>query len=125
MPDISTTYRLDLQGELEIKQGATYQLGLYYVTNAGAAIDISGYSARMTLRSDYEATTSLLDLTSTPAAGLVITGASGLVTVTITSTQTAALAAGPFVWDIEIVSAGGVVTRMAGGVGVISREVTR
>jgi hypothetical protein len=124
MPDISTTYRLDLQGELEIKQGATYQLGLYYVTSAGAAIDITGYSARMTLRSDYEATTSLLDLTS-PSAGLVITGASGLVTVTITSTQTAALTAGPFVWDIEIVSAGGVVTRMAGGVGVISREVTR
>ena len=116
--------RVDLVGDLEIKQGATYQLDLYYVTSAGTAIDLSGYTARMTLRTDYEATSSLLALTS-PSGGLVITGASGLVTVTITATQTAALAAGYFVYDLEIVSAGGVVTRMAEGVGAISREVTR
>jgi hypothetical protein len=117
--------RVDLVGDLEVKQGATYQLDLYYVTSAGTAIDLSGYTARMTLRADFEATTALLSLTSSPAAGLVVTGASGLVTVTITNTQTAALTAGPFVYDLEIVSAGGVVTRMAEGVGVISREVTR
>lgn len=116
--------RVPLTGDLEIKQGATWVMEFYYVDSTGTAINLTGYTARLQIRSDYEATSTLASLTS-PSGGLVITGASGLVTATISAADTAALPAGQFVYDLEIISSGGVVTRMAEGPGVISREVTR
>jgi hypothetical protein len=113
-----------LVGPYEIKQGATWVVEFQYVDQDGAAIDLTGYTARMQGRTDYEASSTIFSLTS-PSGGLVIDGPMGLVTATLTAVQTAAMTKGAFVYDVEIVSAGGVVTRLAEGHGVISREVTR
>jgi hypothetical protein len=55
----------------------------------------------------------------------VITGATGLINITITATQTTALLPDLYVYDLEITSGAGVVTRLIEGSAIVSAEVTR
>jgi hypothetical protein len=63
---------------------------------------------------------------TTENAGITLGGAAGTITLSATATVTAALTA-PFsgVYDLELVSGGGVVTRLLEGVATVSPEVTR
>jgi hypothetical protein len=55
----------------------------------------------------------------------VITGATGLLNITITATQSRDLDPDLYVYDLEITSGAGVVTRLIEGNAVVSAEVTR
>jgi hypothetical protein len=109
---------------ITIDQGATYTLALNYKDSAGTAINLTGYTAAMQLRSTYASTEAALSLSS-PSNGIVITGATGLISITITDTQTSALSANAFVYDLEITSASNVKTRLIQGNATIIPEVTR
>lgn len=118
---------------ITIEQGATFtrQFG-WYNPIAGTTepdldspVVITGYTARMQLRTTYAASTYVLSLTSSPAAGITITGASGLVDVTITDEQTTVIEARDYVYDLELESPGGVVTRLVEGTATVTPEVTR
>ena len=110
--------------DLEIKQGATLSLTATWKDSTGAAINLTGYTARMQVRSAYDATSTILSLTS--ASGITLGGAAGTIAITASATVTAALTA-PWagVWDLELVSGGGVVTRLLEGAATVSPEVTR
>ena len=113
------------QYDLVIQQGATFSLAITWKDSTGAAINLTGYTARMQARSTYDATTSILSLTSA-SGDIVLGGAAGTITITASATITAALTA-PFsgVFDLELVSGSGVVTRLLEGAVSISPEVTR
>jgi hypothetical protein len=107
-----------------VDQGATYTLAVTYKDSSGTAINLTGYTAAMQLRYSYDSATAVLSLSS-PSNGIVITGASGLVTITISANQTAALSADTFLYDLEITSPTTVKTRLIQGVVVVSAEVTK
>lgn len=107
-----------------IDQGATYTLALSYKDSAGTAINLTGYTAAMQLRKTVSSATASLSLSS-PSAGIVITGATGLINITISSAQTTGLLPDLYVYDLEITSGAGVVTRLIEGSAVVSAEVTR
>jgi hypothetical protein len=107
-----------------IDQGADWYINFYYKDSAGAAINITGYSAAMQLRSEAASTTAALTL-GTSAGGIAITGASGLVAVHATAEQTASVAAGTYVYDLEITSGAGIVTRLTQGNILVTPQVTR
>jgi hypothetical protein len=107
-----------------VDQGSTYTLAVTYKDSTGAAINLTGYTAAMQLRLDYDSATAVLSLSS-PSNGIVITGASGLVSITMSATQTAALSADTFLYDLEITSPTSVKTRLIQGVVVVSAEVTK
>jgi hypothetical protein len=109
---------------LTIEQGATWEVVLTWGID-GAPVNLSGYSARMQARETHEATTTVLSLTSSPAAGITLGGALGTITLAMTATQTAALAAGKYVYDLELVSTNGEVTRLVEGTLTVTPEVTR
>ena len=112
---------------LIIDQGATRTLNVQWtqrVAGVDTAVNLTGYTARMMLRTSYTAGSPTLSLTS-PSGGLVITAATGTVTVTMTATQTAALTAGDYVYDLEVVSAGGEVTRILDGIARVTPEATK
>jgi hypothetical protein len=109
--------------QISIDQGATYSLALTYKDANGAAINLTGYTAAMQIRTSYEAASTVLSLTS--SSGIVITAATGLLTINITSNQTAALNPSTYVYDLEITSSAGVVTRLIQGSVMVSAEVTR
>ena len=110
--------------DLTINQGATFELTVTWKDSAGTAINLTGYSARMQVRETYSSSTSIVSLTS--GAGITLGGAAGTIAIVISATTTAALTA-PFsgVYDLELVSAGGVVTRLLQGAATVTPEVTR
>ena len=67
--------------------------------------------------------TTILSLTQ--SAGLTLGGVAGTIIIALTATQTAALVAGNYVYDLELASSGGVVTRLVQGTLAVSAEVTR
>lgn len=106
-----------------IEQGATWTRDFIWTDSSGTAIDLTGYTARMQGRASVQSTATIFSLTSSPAAGIVITAAQGKVTVTLTATETANLPCGG-VYDLELVN-GAVVTRLVEGSFILSSEITR
>ena len=113
----ATTY------DITIEQGATFSQVITY-KESGVAINLTGYTARMQVRSTLESATSVVELT-TANSRIALGGAAGTITLTISATDTAALTAGRGVYDLELVSGSGIVTRLLQGVATISRNVTR
>ena len=113
----ATTY------DILIEQGATYSQVVTY-KESGVAVNLTGYTARMQVRSTLESATSVVELT-TANSRIALGGSAGTITLTISATDTAALTAGRGVYDLELVSGSGIVTRLLQGVATISRNVTR
>lgn len=105
------------------EQGATFSRVITYQGSDGVAVNLTGYTARMQVRTDHESATTLLSLT-TENGGITLGGVAGTVTLLATATQTAALDAGERVYDIELVN-GSVVTRLLQGCFVVDAEVTK
>lgn len=110
--------------DLLIEQGATFIKDLVWKDSTGTAIDVTGYTARMQIRRNKSAVDVLL--TATTENGYITMGTTdGAIDIEIPDTVTAALTATRGMYDLEVISPGGVVTRLIEGTVEISREVTR
>lgn len=109
--------------DITIEQGATFTLSATWKDSTGAPVNLTGYSARMQVRPDYESEEVLVSITST--SGIVLGGALGTIVATVSATDTQKLNIQKGVYDLELQSTGGVVTRLLQGFATISREVTR
>ena len=123
-------YIYNLQ-EVEIATASATQ---FTVTNAAtgiyvsgglatAPLDITGYTAKMQMRSYPNSPTPVLTLT-TENGGITITGATGNISLHATADQTGAVNQGPYDYDLEIYS-GASVTRVIQGQVEVSAQVTR
>ena len=111
--------------DFTIYQGASFDRTFTWRTGDPAAnVNLTGYTGRMQVRSNTTAPTVALEV-STANGRMALGGAAGSIAVTVTATDTAALAAGYFVYDMELVSPGGAVTRLLEGRITVSPEVTR
>ncbi len=108
--------------DFTIEQGATFNLLMTWKIN-DVEVNLTGYSARLQARVDVEDTETILSLTS--GAGITLGGAAGTISLDRTATQTALLPMGEYVYDLELQSGGGTVTRLVQGQLTISAEVTR
>ena len=110
--------------DFEIEQGATFSLVFTWKDETGAVIPLTGYTARMQVRSSVSSPDVLLDLT-TENDRLVIDEPNGQVTIALTPVVTAAITWRKGVYDLELVSPTGDVKRLVAGNVTLSREVTR
>lgn len=110
------------QLDLVIEQGATFTLSMFYQDDTGAAVDITGRTARMQMRSAVTSADVVLALT-TENGRIAIEGSRGLIALSIAATDTAGLS-GSGVYDLELVN-GALVERVLQGAYTISPEVTR
>ena len=81
------------------------------------------HTARMQVRRTVDSATPLITLT-TENGRIFISGNEGLITLVISATDTAALTSSG-VYDLEIISASGLVSRVIQGTFTLSPEVTR
>ena len=109
--------------DFTIEQGATFNLLLTWKID-DVPVNITNWTARLQARVDVEDTEVILSLT-TSNGGITLGGAAGTISLDQTATQTALLPAGTFVYDLELISGVGVVTRLVQGELNISPEVTR
>jgi len=105
-----------------IEQGATFNLLMTWKID-DVPVNLTGYTARLQARIDVDETETILSLTT--GAGITLGGAAGTITLDQTATQTALLPKGEYVYDLELQTSGGVVTRLLQGELNISAEVTR
>ena len=89
---------------------------------ATAPIDITGYTAKMQMRSYPNDPTAVLTLTTDE--GITIDGPTGTITLHATPIQTGAINQGPYDYDIEIYQ-GSSTTRVVQGQVEVSAQVTR
>ena len=109
--------------DFTIEQGATFNLLLTWKIN-DVAVNLTNWTARLQARVDVEDTETVLTLT-TENGGITLGGALGTISLDRTATQTALLPAGTYVYDLELISGVGAVTRLVQGELDISAEVTR
>jgi hypothetical protein len=103
---------------LYIDQGTTYSLTITVSDQNGDVKDLTDYTVRGQLRKSYysNASTNFTASATSPTDGEI--------TISLTATQTSALKAGRYVYDIEIESDEETL-RVLEGIVVINPEVTR
>lgn len=100
------------------EQGATFNLN-FRVETDGTPWNLTGYTFAMQVRRSTSATTTLLNLTTaTMTSG-------GHVSATVSATTMSGVPAGRWVYDIELTSSGGQVTRILEGRFIVTPEVTQ
>lgn len=110
--------------DIVIEQGTTLNLVAKYYDSASALVDLTSFTARAKFRPTYDSSP-ILTLT-TENSGIALGGTAGTITLSAAATATAALTApSSGVYDLEIVTAGGVVTRLMEGKYKITPEATR
>lgn len=90
---------LPTQIDYEVWQGDTWTPGTITATLSGTPINFTGYTATMEIRNAISNDVAVT-LTSTPAAGIVLTSL-GVITVSMTATQTNGLL-GRYSYDLEL-----------------------
>lgn len=107
---------------ITVWSGADYDK-TFTVTQNGTAINWSGYTAQMQVRESADATATLLSLTN--GSGITLGGTAGTIALTITNAQSSAIDAGSYSYDLEMISNGGLITRLLQGSFNVVGNVTR
>ena len=118
---------------ISIWQGDTFTLTLN-VKESNSVKDLTGYTARMHIRSAYDSATIIESLT-TSNGEITITAGSGTVALELSATRTAAIAINrssgqkpprdTFVYDLELVDGDQKVSKLIYGDVIVYGEVTR
>jgi hypothetical protein len=115
-----TIISVDVPTKFICKQGSTFTRSVTW-SQDGLPVNITGYTAAMQIRSSYSSSTPVVSLTS--SSGITLGGTAGTIQITISAVATAAIAAGNYVYDLELTS-GGTVTRLLEGQFIVTPEVT-
>lgn len=103
-------------------QGASFDYSLTWRTN-GTAVNLTGYSARMQVRESYDSGTAVVSITA--GTGITLGGTAGSIILELGPTTTAGVPSGQYVYDLELITSGGYVTRLLEGNFTVDPEVTR
>lgn len=107
----------NLTGDYRIEQGSTFSMTITITDENGAVYALTGATAAAILRETY-ASSAHTDFTCSVAES------TGVITVSLTAAETAAITITSGVWDIELTE-GTTVTRLLQGTVEISPEVTK
>lgn len=106
------------------EQGATFNPTITWKDEANNLVDLTGYTARMQVRSDFSSTVIIISLT-TENARITLGGAVGTIELLITDEDTTLLTAGTYKYDLELVSSLGTVVRLLKGNFKVDPEITK
>lgn len=104
---------------LTIDQGTTFSALIDVTDSEGSILNLTGYTVAGQMRKTYSSSTYTEFTASVTNAG------TGTIQIGLTATQTNALKAGRYVYDVEITSSTGEITRVIEGQIEITPGVTR
>ena len=102
-----------------IDQGATFTRQLTVKEN-GSAMNLTGYSVASLMRSTHDSSTVVGTFACT-----ISNASGGIITMSMTASATGAIEEAIYVYDLEIASGSGTVTRLLEGEVTVNPEVTR
>jgi hypothetical protein len=103
-------------------QGSTFSKTITYSID-NVPVDLSGYSARLQVRPTHYSEEIITDLSS--SNGITMGASAGTIDLFIAAQETEQFPAGNFVYDLELESSGGIVSRIIEGTFIVTPEVTR
>lgn len=106
-----------IKTNLVVDQGANFIYNVYLIDEDGNIFDISNYTANAQLRKTYTSSSYVTIEAS-------VTGASGLISLSMNATTTANLSSTRYVYDVELTS-NNVVSRILEGFVTVNPGVTR
>jgi len=108
------------KANIVVDQGADFSTTITVTDNNGSIVDLSGYTAEGQIRKHY---------TSSTKYDFIVTFGSprtdGLLTLSLSSANTAAIEAGRYVYDVNLTTSGGIVSRMVEGICTVTPRVTQ
>jgi hypothetical protein len=111
--------------DIIIEQGATFRRVITWKDSSGSPINLTGYTAKMQVRERVRDSDVVLEC-STSNGRITLGGSAGTITIVAQDEVTVLLSEMPkAVYDLELTSAGGEVTRLLRGNAEIIGEVTR
>lgn len=135
---------MSIRQDIIVRQGETFSFTWTKKDSAGAAVNLTGYTARMRVKDTYNGVQQVYLTSGADSQGGSITlgGSAGTVVLALTADQAAALASEvnmtsillasedltkpqkAYLYDLELVSGAGVVTRELEGRFIVRREIT-
>jgi len=110
--------------DLKIYQGSNFSQVLTFLQTAGGTpVDLTGLTGRMQIRQTLASSDVIIELT-TENGRLAFGGVNGVVTMTLTAAETAAILT-EGVYDLEFVASATSAERWLEGLVILSKEVTR
>ena len=106
-----------------IDQGTDFTRVITWKDGSNVLVNLTGYTARLQAREKIADTTTLIDLTV--GAGITLGGTLGTITLSMTAVQTTALNFVTGVYNLEMTSPSGKITRLLEGYVRLSKEVSR
>jgi hypothetical protein len=108
----ATYVNLDTSQKVHIicRRGDSFRLELTFKNEAGAALDLTGYTWKMDVRNDDLAASTILNDTDFSYSG----NSSGILTVTATAATMAGVVGGTYVYDLQSTNSGSVKTWIRG-----------
>ena len=104
---------------LTVDQGADFSALIDITDSSGNVLNLTGYTVAGQIRKNY-------DSTGYNEFGATVSNATGgTITILLADATTRAMSAGRYVYDVEITSGGGEVTRVLEGQVEVTPEVTR
>lgn len=123
--------------DITIEQGADWRLVITWKDDKAAPMDLAGFTARMQVRESFASKVKVFELT-TENGQITLGGADGIVTMELPAAITAAVAINPtkttwidgkqaqqLVFDLEMISPAGAITRLIQGSALFVPEVTK
>lgn len=106
------------KANLVIDQGATYSTSITLTDNNGDPIDLSLYSGAAQIRKHFTSS-------SYTAFTVTLGGTNGTIALSLSANATANLAAGRYLYDVELTDGGGDVSRVFEGIVTVNPNITR
>ena len=107
-----------IKANIIIDQGSSFSTSINLTDTSEDAIDLTGFQGAAQMRKHYTSTT------YTPFV-VQIVPSTGSIKLSLSSTTTATLVAGRYVYDVELTSSDGVISRIVEGIVTVTPNVTR
>jgi hypothetical protein len=104
---------------LFVDAGANYSNIITVAASNGQPLDLTGYTVASQMRKSYQSSTAYNFTAS------VYNAATGKVRLQLSDTQSAAIPAGRWLYDVEITSPSGTKTRVVEGIVTVSPQITQ
>lgn len=107
-----------IKANIIIDQGTDFDALVDVSTSTNTVYDLTGYTVAGQMRKNYSST-------SATTFGCSHNGVLGQISMTLASSVTLALEPGRYLYDIEITSSGGAITRVVQGTATVTPGMTR
>lgn len=113
------------RADFVIEKGTTWRKVITWTqADGGSPINLTGFTARMHIRENTSDRLTIVELT-TENGRISLGGVNGQITLLLSDAITSALDGSRGVYDLELISSGGEVTRLIEGKITLRSEVTR